>query len=60
MIIHKIILQNILGHYSFLVFTAFIAWFMFFTYKYVPETKGKTVAEIEQEMGLDLIKEPLN
>lgn len=54
---HKIFhFQNILGHYSFLVFSISILWFIFFTYKFVPETKGKTVAEIEKELGLDVYK----
>ncbi|KAE9549613.1 hypothetical protein FO519_007172 [Halicephalobus sp. NKZ332] len=53
-------INNILGHYTFLIFTGFIGWFMFFTYKYVPETKGRTVAEIEREMGLDSIKRSIS
>ncbi|KHJ83767.1 transporter, major facilitator family protein [Oesophagostomum dentatum] len=39
-------LNNILAQYSFLVFTAFLAFFIFFTWRYVPETKGKSVEEI--------------
>jgi SP family facilitated glucose transporter-like MFS transporter 1 len=32
--------NNVLGQYTFLVFTAFIAFFIAFTFKFVPETKG--------------------
>jgi SP family facilitated glucose transporter-like MFS transporter 1 len=49
-------INNILGHYSFLIFSCFLLWFIFFTYKFVPETKGKTVAEVEKELGLDTFK----
>jgi SP family facilitated glucose transporter-like MFS transporter 1 len=49
-------INNILGHYSFLVFSVSLLWFIFFTYKFVPETKGKTVADIERELGLDCLK----
>uniref|UniRef100_A0AC34RMF6 Major facilitator superfamily (MFS) profile domain-containing protein n=1 Tax=Panagrolaimus sp. JU765 TaxID=591449 RepID=A0AC34RMF6_9BILA len=50
-------INNILGHYSFLIFTAFLGWFIFFTFKHVPETKGKTIEEVERDMGLDIIKQ---
>ncbi|KAJ1354425.1 udp-glycosyltransferase [Parelaphostrongylus tenuis] len=39
-------LNNALSQYSFLVFTGFLSFFIFFTYRFVPETKGKTVEEI--------------
>ncbi|XP_015917703.1 solute carrier family 2, facilitated glucose transporter member 1 [Parasteatoda tepidariorum] len=39
-------LQNVMGVYTFLIFTALLAMFWMFTYKYVPETKNKTVEEI--------------
>ncbi|KHJ89440.1 MFS transporter, SP family [Oesophagostomum dentatum] len=39
-------LNNALAQYSFLVFTAFLAFFIFFTWRFVPETKGKSVEEI--------------
>ncbi|CAL1291174.1 unnamed protein product [Larinioides sclopetarius] len=39
-------LQNILGNYTFLLFTVLLALFWLFTYKCVPETKNKTVEEI--------------
>lgn len=39
-------LQNILLDYTFLIFTVLLAFFWVFTYKYVPETKNKTVEEI--------------
>uniref|UniRef100_A0AC34GWN2 Major facilitator superfamily (MFS) profile domain-containing protein n=1 Tax=Panagrolaimus sp. ES5 TaxID=591445 RepID=A0AC34GWN2_9BILA len=56
MIVISMTLSNILGHYSFLVFSCTLLWFIFFTYKFVPETKGKTVAEVEKELGLDTYK----
>jgi len=43
-------LNNVLKQYTFLVFVGFLAFFILFTYKFVPETKGKTVEEIHQEM----------
>ncbi|VDO19116.1 unnamed protein product [Heligmosomoides polygyrus] len=39
-------LNNALAQYSFLVFTGFLTFFIFFTWRFVPETKGKTVEEI--------------
>ena len=35
--------------YTFLVFVATAAFFLFFTIRFVPETKGLTVAEITKE-----------
>ncbi|PIO58975.1 hypothetical protein TELCIR_19574, partial [Teladorsagia circumcincta] len=39
-------LNNALAQYSFLVFTAFLTFFIIFTWRFVPETKGKSVEEI--------------
>ncbi|PAV63941.1 hypothetical protein WR25_18774 [Diploscapter pachys] len=39
-------IKNIIEQYSFLVFTGFLTYFIFFTRKFAPETKGKTVEEI--------------
>ncbi|KAL6733103.1 hypothetical protein Aduo_003784 [Ancylostoma duodenale] len=39
-------LNNALAQYSFLVFTGFLSFFIFFTWRFVPETKGRTVEEI--------------
>ncbi|CAJ0581254.1 unnamed protein product, partial [Mesorhabditis spiculigera] len=39
-------LTQMLGQYAFLIFSGFLVLFIFFTWKYVPETKGKTVEEI--------------
>ncbi|XP_013771953.2 solute carrier family 2, facilitated glucose transporter member 1-like isoform X2 [Limulus polyphemus] len=39
-------LANVLGDYTFLIFTVLLAFFWVFTYKKVPETKNKTVEEI--------------
>lgn len=44
-------LNNVLGKFTFLVFVLFLAFFIFFTWKFVPETKGKTVEQINQEMA---------
>ncbi|TMS32842.1 hypothetical protein L596_000642 [Steinernema carpocapsae] len=44
-------LNNLLKEYSFLVFSTFLAIFIFFTWKYVPETKGKTVEDINKEFS---------
>jgi SP family facilitated glucose transporter-like MFS transporter 1 len=39
-------LQGVLGGYVFIIFSILLALFWVFTYKKVPETKGKTVEEI--------------
>lgn len=39
-------LNNALAQYSFLVFTGFLTLFILFTWRFVPETKGRTVEEI--------------
>ncbi|KAI1711917.1 sugar transporter domain-containing protein [Ditylenchus destructor] len=44
-------LNNMLGKFTFLVFVGFLSFFILFTYKFVPETKGKTVEQINQEMN---------
>lgn len=40
------LLQTILGGYVFVVFSVLLVFFWIFTYKKVPETKGKTIEEI--------------
>ena len=40
-------LQSFAGDYSMLLFTAALTIFIAFTYKFVPETKGKTTQEIQ-------------
>lgn len=35
--------------YTFLVFVSTTAYFLYFTVRYVPETKGLTVAQVTQE-----------
>uniref|UniRef100_A0A914CQ58 Uncharacterized protein n=1 Tax=Acrobeloides nanus TaxID=290746 RepID=A0A914CQ58_9BILA len=42
--------DNLLSHYIFLVFMGLIALFIFFTYNYVLETKGKTIEEIKRDL----------
>uniref|UniRef100_A0A0N4ZUW5 MFS domain-containing protein n=1 Tax=Parastrongyloides trichosuri TaxID=131310 RepID=A0A0N4ZUW5_PARTI len=44
------IIESILAQYTFLIFTTCLGIFICFTYKYVPETKGKTVDQIKIEM----------
>ncbi|XP_028967740.1 solute carrier family 2, facilitated glucose transporter member 1 [Galendromus occidentalis] len=39
-------LKAALGHFVFLIFTAFLMFFWIFTFRRVPETKGKSVEEI--------------
>lgn len=39
-------LTNMIGEYTFIIFTVLLILFWFFTYKRVPETKGKSVEEI--------------
>jgi len=39
-------LKEIMGGYVFLIFTVLLMIFWLFTYKCVPETKGKSVEEI--------------
>lgn len=40
-----------MGKYTFLVFAGFLTFFIFFTFKFVPETKGKTVEEINKDLN---------
>uniref|UniRef100_A0AC35TPW5 MFS domain-containing protein n=1 Tax=Rhabditophanes sp. KR3021 TaxID=114890 RepID=A0AC35TPW5_9BILA len=42
--------QRILGQYTFLIFVGFLGFFIFYTYKFVPETKGKSVDQIKKEL----------
>uniref|UniRef100_A0A0K0F6B9 Facilitated glucose transporter homolog (inferred by orthology to a C. elegans protein) n=1 Tax=Strongyloides venezuelensis TaxID=75913 RepID=A0A0K0F6B9_STRVS len=44
------VVESLLGTYTFLIFTTCLGIFILFTYKFVPETKGKTVDEIKVEM----------
>uniref|UniRef100_A0A0K0G500 Facilitated glucose transporter homolog (inferred by orthology to a C. elegans protein) n=1 Tax=Strongyloides venezuelensis TaxID=75913 RepID=A0A0K0G500_STRVS len=44
-------LNNVLGPYTFLVFSAFLVIFISFTFKFVPETKGKTISEIKEKLA---------
>ncbi|XP_035219475.1 solute carrier family 2, facilitated glucose transporter member 1-like isoform X1 [Stegodyphus dumicola] len=39
-------ITEMIGEYTFLIFTALLAMFWLFTYNKVPETKGRTVEEI--------------
>ena len=40
------IFQKMIGSYVFIIFTVLLTTFLLFTWKKVPETKGKTVEEI--------------
>jgi len=42
-------INNVLHQYTFIIFAAFLAFFIFFTWKFVPETKGKSVEQITDE-----------
>ncbi|CAI4226279.1 unnamed protein product [Auanema sp. JU1783] len=42
-------INNVLHQFSFFVFTFFLSISIFFTWRFVPETKGKTVEEITAE-----------
>ncbi|KAK0393721.1 hypothetical protein QR680_000366 [Steinernema hermaphroditum] len=44
-------IKNWIDQYSFLVFSFFLTIFIFFTWKFVPETKGKTIDEINKELA---------
>ncbi|UYV68528.1 SLC2A1 [Cordylochernes scorpioides] len=41
--------QNALGDYTFLVFTVVLVFFWTYTYRSVPETRGRSVEEITAE-----------
>ncbi|VDK38564.1 unnamed protein product [Gongylonema pulchrum] len=43
-------LNQVLHQYAFLIFSGFLAFFTFFTWMYVPETKGRTVEDIQAEL----------
>ena len=40
-------LADVIGGYTFFIFTGLLVLFVLFTYFCVPETKGKTVQEIQ-------------
>uniref|UniRef100_A0A0N4Z7V6 MFS domain-containing protein n=1 Tax=Parastrongyloides trichosuri TaxID=131310 RepID=A0A0N4Z7V6_PARTI len=44
-------LNNLLGPYTFLIFSICLSLCILFTFKYVPETKGKTITEIKEKLG---------
>lgn len=44
-------LNQVLHQYAFLIFSGFLAFFSFFTWMYVPETKGRTVEDIQEELA---------
>lgn len=45
-LIHLFLLQNLCGPYVFLIFAAFLLFFLLFTFFRVPETRGKTFDQI--------------
>jgi len=42
--------QRALEQYTFLIFTAFLAFFWLFTYKFIPETKNRTVEKVHEKL----------
>jgi SP family facilitated glucose transporter-like MFS transporter 1 len=44
-------LNGLLGQYTFLVFACFLFVFIIFTFKFVPETKGKPYEEIKRDLA---------
>jgi sugar porter (SP) family MFS transporter len=40
------------GYYSFIFYTLMMALHLFFVWKFLPETKGKTLEEIQKSMGI--------
>lgn len=42
--------EGTLHEYSFFVFTALLAVFIAFALKFLPETKNKTLEEVQEEM----------
>ncbi|KAL3101586.1 hypothetical protein niasHT_023106 [Heterodera trifolii] len=45
------LLENIFHEYIFFIFTIFLCLFIIFGLKYMPETKNKTLAEVEEAIG---------
>lgn len=43
-------IQLALQQYTFLIFTAFLAFFWLFTYKFIPETKNRTVEKVHEKL----------
>uniref|UniRef100_A0A9J2PMA2 Major facilitator superfamily (MFS) profile domain-containing protein n=1 Tax=Ascaris lumbricoides TaxID=6252 RepID=A0A9J2PMA2_ASCLU len=43
-------LNQSLNQYAFLIFATFLAFFIFFVWVYVPETKGRSIEDIKDEM----------
>lgn len=44
-------LNSVLGQYTFLVFATLLAFFAFFTWKFAPETKNRTLNDIQADMS---------
>ncbi|CCD72383.1 Facilitated glucose transporter protein 1 [Caenorhabditis elegans] len=42
-------INNLMQQYSFFIFSGFLAFFIFYTWKFVPETKGKSIEQIQAE-----------
>ena len=41
------VLNEAIGGYTFFIFTVFVVIFIIYTFLFVPETKGKTVHEVQ-------------
>ncbi|GMT14152.1 hypothetical protein PFISCL1PPCAC_5449 [Pristionchus fissidentatus] len=52
------ILHAWINEYSFLLFCAFLVFFIYYTFKFVPETKGKTVDEVLAVVNGDSASRP--
>ena len=53
-IVFPVMLEELSGGITFLIFALICLASLFYVWRYVPETKGKTLEELEKEFSRDL------
>ena len=54
------ILDEAMGGYTFFIFAGLLGGFIFYTFVFVPETKGRTPADIQVYFGLEVSEKPMS